>query len=184
MVESLMRPQLHLPLVVLLLCGCGSDGSSPSPPSPQPSPITPAGCMAAAQEEMLRLVNDARSAARACGNTQHAVAPALGWNCQLQEAALVHSRDMASNNFLDHMGSDGLQAQDRIEAAGYTWQTFGENISGGQDSAAEVVDSWLTSPGHCRNTMNPAFTELGMGSAFNASARFRIYWTQVLAAPR
>jgi uncharacterized protein YkwD len=38
-----------------------------------------------------------------------------------------------------------------------------------------VVDNWLKSPGHCKNIMNKAFKEVGVG-------RVGDYWTQNFGA--
>ena len=50
----------------------------------------------------------------------------------------------------------------------------------GQSSPSSVVNSWMSSPGHCANIMNPAFRAAGVGYAYNASASYRHYWTLTL----
>ena len=48
------------------------------------------------------------------------------------------------------------------------------------------MNAWMTSPGHCRNILNPAFTELGVGYAQRDGdpSRYFDYWTQVFARPQ
>ena len=76
-------------------------------------------------------------------------------------------------------------AADRATAAGYRWVRVGENIASGQRTVEDAVASWLDSPGHCANIMNPAFTEMGAAYAINPQSRNRTaYWTQVFGAPR
>ena len=62
---------------------------------------------------------------------------------------------------------------------------IGENIAAGHTSAREAVASWIESPGHCANLMNPGFTEMGAGYHIS---RTRMpgyaYWTQVFGVPR
>ncbi len=54
---------------------------------------------------------------------------------------------------------------------------MGENIASGQESADEVVDGWMASPGHCANIMDPNFTEIGVGY-YDGDI-----WTQVFGRP-
>jgi uncharacterized protein YkwD len=60
---------------------------------------------------------------------------------------------------------------------------YGENIAAGNPTVTSVIHGWLVSTAHCRNLMNPAFTEIGAGYAIgpyggNPAAR---YWTFNLA---
>jgi uncharacterized protein YkwD len=60
----------------------------------------------------------------------------------------------------------------------------GENIAYGPTTATDAVQGWLDSPGHCKNLMNPRFTEMGVAFAAGHAERRALYWVQVLAAPR
>ncbi|PIE35699.1 MAG: hypothetical protein CSA54_05240 [Gammaproteobacteria bacterium] len=99
---------------------------------------------------------------------------------QLMQAAREHSLDMATHNFFNHIGSDGLSVADRATQSGYVWRTVGENIAAGQRSAKEAVDGWLASAGHCRNLMNPDFTEVAVDCVEDAGSDYGTYWTNVL----
>jgi len=59
-----------------------------------------------------------------------------------------------------------------------------ENIASGQKDADDVVRTWLESPGHCANLMNPDMRDMGVAYAFDASSTDGIYWVQVFAARR
>lgn len=133
---------------------------------------------------MLDAVNSARATARYCGSTHYPSAPALGWSCSLAHAAERHSTDMATQNFFSHTGSDGLRVGDRAAAAGYRWQAIGENIAAGQSSVTAVMQSWMTSPGHCANVMNSLYADFGSARITNDGSDFRIYWTQVFGRQR
>jgi uncharacterized protein YkwD len=122
---------------------------------------------------VLKLVNAVRAKGCQCGGTWYGPAPAVAWNEKLEKAAQKHSNDMNRSRRMNHRGSDGSDAGQRMKRAGYTWRTYGENIAMGQRSEDEVIVSWLGSAGHCRNIMNPAFREM-------AVARTGKYWTQVL----
>jgi uncharacterized protein YkwD len=138
-------------------------------------------CMDDADKQMLTLVNNARAQTRSCGTMSYQAAPAVAWNCQLENAAYGHSASMAENNYFSHTGQDGSSPGDRISAAGYDWRTYGENIAAGYRDAETVMDGWLTSAGHCANIMNSSFEDIGVGVA-NGNGSYGIYWTQVFAA--
>jgi len=134
--------------------------------------------------KFLAAVNQARSVNQVCGNTPYGPAPSVSWSVNLAMAAYLHSEDMVRKNFLSHTGSAGSTAGERISRQGYPWRTYGENIAAGNPTVSSVLQGWLKSEGHCRNLMNPAFTEIGAGYAIgpfggNPAAR---YWTFELAA--
>ena len=49
---------------------------------------------------------------------------------------------------------------------------------------AEVVNGWMSSPGHCRNIMSAAFRDIGMACARNDDSQYGLYYTLDLATPR
>lgn len=132
-----------------------------------------------AAQAVLAATNAARAKGRTCGSRRFGPAPALAWNDALGQAALAHSTDMANRRVFAHAGGDGSDAGSRARKEGYGWRSIGENISFGQRSAAEAVEGWLGSPGHCANLMNPAFTEMGAAYAIRDAPRSAAYWTQV-----
>ncbi len=135
-------------------------------------------------DEVLRLTNAARAAARRCGSERFPPAPALYWDDRLAAAASAHSRDMASRDYFSHTGPTGEKVDARADRAGYGWQRIGENIATGQGSARRVVDGWLASPGHCANIMNADFRAMGAAYALNRESRTGIFWAQVFGTPR
>ena len=136
------------------------------------------------QQAMLSQVNEARSQARQCGDQAFEAAEPLTWNCKLEAAAESHSSDMAENDYFSHTAPDGAGIEQRVGDQDYLWQAVGENIAAGHTSVSAVVAGWLESPGHCRNIMNDAFTEMGAAKAENAQSRYSTYWTQTLGRPR
>jgi len=138
-----------------------------------------------AGQDILALVNAARAQPRTCGTQAFGRAGPLTWNPLLAQAALAHSTDMAQKHYFNHRQPDGSQPAERATAAGYRWMRVGENIASGQRTPQEAVASWLDSPGHCANIMNPAFSEMGAAYAINPQNRNRTaFWTQVFGAPR
>lgn len=102
---------------------------------------------------------------------------------RLLAAARAHSRDMANNTFVGHIGSDGSNAGDRAAAAGYAATAWGEDVATGYRTAASVVDAWLADPGHRMIIRKGIFTDAGVGYvALAADADFETYWTLIVAA--
>ena len=169
-------------------CGGGDSGTVSPPTSPPGDTGTGTGVpgIDSIRGEFLDAVNLARSEDRLCGNELSRAAPAVTWSDVLAMAAYLHSEDMATNELFSHTGSDGSNPGERIDRQGYDWWTYGENIAIGYPSVSAVMQGWLGSEGHCRNIMNPAFTEIG--AAF-AEGQYQgnpaaLYWTFDLAAPR
>lgn len=125
-------------------------------------------------ELLLRLVNDIRQQGCNCGNDYYQATTPVIWNKKLEQAAQNHCGDMKSNDIFSHTGSNGSDPGKRIRKTGYKWLTYGENIGKGYADEDAVVAGWLSSPGHCKNMMNPDFKEMGV-------ARNGEYWTQVFA---
>ncbi len=150
--------------------------------------------------KFLKVINYARSQARECKNNDGTIhessrgyfkaAPPLTINQELYSAALEHSIDMAKSNTFSHYGSETKwdttgsnlghpsSFRERIEANGYSNYTMiGENIAAGQKSIEEVVHSWLESPGHCANIMNPNYKEMGLARYEEPNSFYKVYWT-------
>ncbi|MER7578641.1 CAP domain-containing protein [Kitasatospora sp. NPDC097691] len=136
-------------------------------------PATPVGGGAAPSDAqaVVDLVNAERAKA-GCG-------PVTA-DPKLATAAQSHSDDMANRNYFDHASPEGYHADHRIEATGYRWSTWGENIARGQKDPAAVMDAWMNSPGHRANILNCAFKQLGVGVRTGSGGP---WWTQVFAAP-
>jgi len=153
-------------LPLLLSLNNPSAVKKPLPPGPGPAAVN--------KILLLQLVNNVRKKGCRCGNTWYPATSPVGWNSQLEQAALVHSNDMYANNYFSHAAQDGSKAGDRLDDAGYHWRTYGENIALSYSNEREVVSGWLKSPGHCKNIMNRAYKEMGVSRVGN-------YWTQVFA---
>lgn len=134
--------------------------------------------------KLLELTNDARAHARRCGDRQFAPAPPVRANAQLGEAASSYAREMAQYQYLEHVGRDGSTPAQRITRMGYVWRAVGENIAAGQGTAQDVVDDWLSSPGHCANIMNPEYVDMGAAFAVNMASGPAVYWAQEFGRPR
>ncbi|MEU3726809.1 CAP domain-containing protein, partial [Streptomyces sp. NPDC031705] len=135
----------------------------PAPPAPGPAPAGVAG-------QVIALVNSERAAA-GCGPLKE--------DAQLRDAAQGHSDDMARRDFFSHTNPDGADPGARTTAAGYRWSTYGENIAKGQQTAQDVMDSWMKSPGHRANILNCSFKDIGVGIHSGSGGP---WWTQNFGA--
>jgi uncharacterized protein YkwD len=79
---------------------------------------------------------------------------------KLSAAALAHAEDMAKHQKLDHTGSDKSKVADRVKRQEYPYILVGENIADGQHDVADVMKTWMDSPGHRENILAD-FTEMG-----------------------
>lgn len=140
----------------------------------------PAGAPARA----LQLVNDVRSRGARCGARSFGPAPPLKLSGTLAGVAFGHAADMAAHDYFEHEDLSGRSPAQRVRAVGYPEKLVGENIAYGPQSAEEVVQGWLDSPGHCENIMDTRFTEMGIAYAAGHGSRRDLYWVQLLAVPR
>jgi uncharacterized protein YkwD len=117
----------------------------------------------------------------------------LSQDAQLAAIARAHSEDMAINNYFEHENLAGQTAADRGNAVGYRcFKDFGgfytegiaENIFQGwmyssfnsrarnyttlEDLAFQIVDDWMTSPGHRENILTEAYGREGIGIGIGA----------------
>ena len=80
----------------------------------------------------------------------------------LQKVAEGHANDMSRKGFFSHSGSDGSDIGDRARRAGYRYCFIAENIAKGQRDLNEVMNSWITSPGHNKNMAHKKAREFGL----------------------
>lgn len=130
-----------------------SGSKAHGPKAPEASAPVTVSAQAAAEAEVLRLVNVERAKV---GCTPVAADSAL------TELAGALSGDMAARGFFDHTDPDGATPWDRAAKAGIKG-LGGENIARGQTDAAAVMDAWMKSPGHRANILNCDFKTLGVG---------------------
>ena len=131
------------------------------------------------EEDAVAAGNVARSQPQNCGGQAFDPAPPMTMNRFARYAARLHSRDMARRAFFAHDTPDGIGFAYRMEQTGFTGQPpWGENIAAGDRTGEGVIQSWIDSPGHCRNLMNPQYGVVGIGYAFLEGSPFGRYWTQ------
>jgi uncharacterized protein YkwD len=91
---------------------------------------------------------------------------------ELRNVARAYSDDMLVRRFFDHTTPDGVSFDDRITGhyrhrvavvGENIWYATGYNAANIRQLAQEIVDDWLSSPGHRANLLDPEFTHLGVG---------------------
>ena len=128
------------------------------------------------QAEVLRLVNQARVSGCSCGGKRMSPAPVLRFSDDLTRIAKGHADYLRKRGYIPHRGRGGTRVGQRASRAGYRWRAIGENIASGYTTPRAVVESWLESPGHCRNIMDASYTQMGVARSGNI-------YVQVLAKP-
>lgn len=171
-----MRP-LAL-LVCFLASACAAPSSSPSE-STSPPASTPAPPSSTSPSQIAAAIVDLTNAERV-----RAGLPAFATQAQLTTAAQLQADQCARLGRIDHVLPEAQYPAplDRIVAAGYNWQAFGENLAMGYPTAAAAVQGWMDSPGHRANITNATFTEIGAGYATDTAGR--TYYVQVFGRPR
>jgi uncharacterized protein YkwD len=96
-----------------------------------------------------------------------------------------YSRVLASRGTISHIGPDGSDASSRLERAGYRWSASAENLAAGQSGADDVFASWMASPHHRANILDPRMREIGVGHMLREGDPTRLYnyWVMELARP-
>lgn len=139
--------------------GATSQGSTTVPsPGTSTAPKTPAAqtnsaTLTDAEQQMLKLVNDARS--------QNGLKP-LKVDIQLCNVARIKSQDMIDNNYFSHSSPKYGNPFDMIKSFGISFVQAGENIAGNQN-VQNAENALMNSPGHRKNILSPDFTHIGIG---------------------
>ena len=100
----------------------------------------------------------------------------------LRQAAEWMANDMAQHDTFDHTDSRGRDFVERLRAFGYDGaRLMAENIGKGAESPQAAVHSWLSSPQHRRNVLDPEARDVGVGYAMGGRDR-QPYWVIDLGA--
>lgn len=145
---------------------------APAPPAPKPAkpapkkpaPAPPADPSVAGK--MLAAVNKERTGA--------GLKPLTLDSCLTDKVAQPWAAQMKSAGSLTH------RELRQVPKLCPGTRMAGENIAMGQRSVDSVMSTWMNSPGHKRNIMNPSYTKLGVGVVGLGSGR--PYWVQNFAS--
>ncbi len=107
---------------------------------------------------------------------QHGLPP-LARDPTLEKAAAQQAGYMAGAGKMAHRTGWGRDFGSRMHDNGVRGAAA-ENVAYGQKTAKDVLAGWMTSKGHRRNMLDPAFGHFGLASA--EDGRGRKYWALVL----
>ena len=101
------------------------------------------------------------------------------WDEELAKAAMLHSKDMAENDFCAHNSSDGTKFSDRLLNFGIDWQSCAENVDYGYLDPFSAVNGWYNSTsGHRKNLLHTDYQRIGIAFAYNSESAHHYYGTQ------
>lgn len=120
------------------------------------------------KRDVLALVNEERSKAGL---------GALEWGTTCEEAANVRAREiMTSYAHTRPDGSSWSTACPIPESGGISGENL--NASNAAVSPETTVASWMSSPDHRANILNPDFKYLAVGFVFDPGSQYKTYWSQ------
>lgn len=87
----------------------------------------------------------------------------LRLDTNLREVARSHSKDMFLNRYFSHVDLAGHDVAYRVQSAGISFTTIGENLAYAAD-ALVAHQGLMNSEGHRRNISDPQFNRIGIGA--------------------
>lgn len=126
------------------------------------------------RRRLLKLVNEQRA---------RFGVPPVALDPVLNACARRHNADLAFvQRRLSHTGADGARLSERLARCGYTFKYASENVARGQGDPPHVIRSWMRSPGHRKNLLNPRAQHMGVHVGRGRDGR--LYWAQMFGAAR
>jgi uncharacterized protein YkwD len=81
---------------------------------------------------------------------------------KLTRAAESRMQDMIDGQWWSHQSPEGTEPFVWIRAHDYNYVAAAENLAAGFETARLLVQSWLESPGHRANILNPMYADCGI----------------------
>lgn len=140
------------------------------------------------ETRMRSAIDERRAKGGSCGaRGSFDPAPPLRPRGALNCAARLHALDMAQRAFVDHEGSDGSSAWDRIRSVEYAFATADEVVVAADLPPEDILDTvWLPREGSCAALSAGSYTDVGIGVALPFDPEDPLVgrrWTVVLAKP-
>ncbi|MEO0485492.1 MAG: CAP domain-containing protein [Pseudomonadota bacterium] len=105
----------------------------------------------------------------------------LATDRSLTRTAELYACELARTGRFSHTGANGSTISSRVGQQRYRFSFVAENLAWGQRSSREAMTGWINSPGHRRNLVAGAATEIGVGVTPTARGPM---WVMVLGRPR
>ena len=172
-----MHVRISLFLLVMgaegFLCGCG-DGAPSQTGTTERSVAdgTPGLSVSGTAREVVKGINLERKAKGL---------PGLIARDDLAGVAASQNQRLIRLGRLTHQDRHGTDVSGRLDRAGVTWVTCGENVGrnrGFDDPGRVAINHWLNSPGHRRNILQPEYTHTGVAHETCPRTGYH-YFTQV-----
>ena len=99
---------------------------------------------------------------------------------ELLPVAREYSRRMAEERFFSHTDPDGRTVRERVDGADIKWRMVGENLAysnGYINPVAASLHSWMESPGHRRNILEPDYNLTAIGAWISPDGT--VYFTEI-----
>ncbi|MBO5128870.1 MAG: bacterial Ig-like domain-containing protein [Oscillospiraceae bacterium] len=94
----------------------------------------------------------------------------------IQQATDIRAVEV--DEYFSHTRPDGTSCFTVFDEVGIRWGAVGENIAAGQQTPAQVMNSWMNSPGHRANILNAGFAHMGVGFYMGNSV-YGTSWVQL-----
>jgi uncharacterized protein YkwD len=110
--------------------------------------------------------------------------PALAWDGAVARQARAHSARMRDLGFFSHDDPELGGVSARLSGAGILWTATAENIytaRGFQRPDLEALKSWMGSPPHRRNLLDPRYTRSAVGVVTGPDGTY--WFTQIFLRP-
>lgn len=121
------------------------------------------------EQEIVRLVNQERA--------NRGISP-LTEDWEISRVARTKSQDMINNNYFSHNSPIYGTPFKMLSDFGIKYTSAAENIASGQQSAQQVMDSWMNSSGHRTNILSTNYSKIGVGIAKDGT-NGPLYFTQM-----
>ena len=146
-INSVMKTAL-----IVLLAGCGVAAQAAACPED-----------AAWKPRLIEQLNALRASGGLCaGEGSFAPGEPVRWNPNLETVAVNQAAWMAQKGELVHQGPRGEGLGERVRQADYRLERVAENLAAGYFELEQVLTAWRNSSKHCRNMLDPRFTEVAV----------------------
>ena len=95
----------------------------------------------------------------------------------LRERATLRAEECTE--VFSHSRSNGDSYSTVVDYNSAPWQKISENIAAGMNTPEATFEQWKNSPSHWAAIMNPEYTHMGVGIAYDADSTYKWYWQQL-----
>jgi len=103
---------------------------------------------------------------------------------QLTMIAQSQAAAMAAAGSVQASLAPNQQLAARMASIGEPKTAAAENVSAGYRTFAEAFSGWRESPKHNEVLLNRDATRLGIATAYSPTAKHKVFWSLVMAAPK